>query len=289
MNARDGKTNPSRQGRKQEERDEEADELLLLASKYRMNTDTRRSIFCIIMGSDDCDDAFEKLVRSGFLKNRFERDSIRVLMECCGNEKTYNPFYAHLAGRVMDYQQQCRFSLQLAYWDFFKQIGDCTQRKVANLAKLLFTVTVEQRNIKLTTLKVIDTTPDTIKDNAAIFLTIFFSSMFDYCDDANDVKSLLDWGIPKRLPSGMYGGRGNSRNKDGSDDNSDADSEDGRPASNDEKGFGDESGLHESLSVFFLHTLKASPKNKKKSKFRAHLKAAVKACEVDEFDSMVPM
>jgi hypothetical protein len=39
--------------------------------------------------------------------------------------------------------------------------------------------------------------------------------------------------------------------------------------------------LRESLSVFFLQTLKSSPKNKKHSKFRANFKAAVKACETD--------
>jgi nucleolar MIF4G domain-containing protein 1 len=96
-------------------------EILKLASSQRMNTDTRRSIFCIIMGSEDCDDAFEKLVRAGMLKNRTERDTVRVLTECCGNEKTFNPFYAHLASRICDYQQQCKFTFQLSFWDTFKQ------------------------------------------------------------------------------------------------------------------------------------------------------------------------
>lgn len=38
-------------------------ELLKLAAKQRMNTETRRSIFCVIMGSDDCVDASERLLR----------------------------------------------------------------------------------------------------------------------------------------------------------------------------------------------------------------------------------
>jgi hypothetical protein len=39
--------------------------------------------------------------------------------------------------------------------------------------------------------------------------------------------------------------------------------------------------LREGLSVFFLQTLKSSPKNKKGSKFRKNFKAAVKACATD--------
>ena len=86
----------------------EDDTLLALASSQRMNTDARRSIFCIIMGSTDCDDAFEKLVRAGLLKPKAERDVIRVIIHCCGEEKAYNPFYSHLALRVCEYQHKSR-------------------------------------------------------------------------------------------------------------------------------------------------------------------------------------
>jgi hypothetical protein len=41
--------------------------------------------------------------------------------------------------------------------------------------------------------------------------------------------------------------------------------------------------LHASLTVFFMQVLKASPKYKKGSKFKANLKAAVKACDTDNF------
>ena len=96
--------------------------LLKLATKYRMNTDVRRAIFFIIMGSSDCDDAFEKLVRAEMLKNRAERDTVRVLMECCGNEKSYNKYYSHLAARICEFQPQAKFSFQLAFWDAFKRL-----------------------------------------------------------------------------------------------------------------------------------------------------------------------
>ena len=38
-------------------------ELLQLAAKQRMNTDVRRAIFCIIMGSEDYADASERLLK----------------------------------------------------------------------------------------------------------------------------------------------------------------------------------------------------------------------------------
>ena len=40
-----------------------APELLQLAAAQRMNTDVRRAVFVAIMGSEDCMDAFEKLLR----------------------------------------------------------------------------------------------------------------------------------------------------------------------------------------------------------------------------------
>lgn len=40
----------------------EAQKMLTLAAKQRMNTDTRRSIFCVIMSGEDYIDAFEQLL-----------------------------------------------------------------------------------------------------------------------------------------------------------------------------------------------------------------------------------
>lgn len=41
----------------------EAQKMLQLAAAQRMNTDSRRAIFCIIMSGEDYIDAFEKLLR----------------------------------------------------------------------------------------------------------------------------------------------------------------------------------------------------------------------------------
>lgn len=57
-------------------------ELLSLARAQNMNTDIRKSIFVIVMGSQDFMDAYEKLVKLG-LKDKQQRDIVRVLFKCC--------------------------------------------------------------------------------------------------------------------------------------------------------------------------------------------------------------
>lgn len=84
-------------------------EILDLARKQRMNTDTRRTIFSIIMSAEDYLDAFEKLLRLG-LKNQQEREIIHVIMHCCLQEKTFNPFYAVLAQKFCEYDRRFQVS-----------------------------------------------------------------------------------------------------------------------------------------------------------------------------------
>lgn len=38
-------------------------ELLRAAAAQRMNTETRRAVFCVVMGAQDCADASERLLR----------------------------------------------------------------------------------------------------------------------------------------------------------------------------------------------------------------------------------
>mmetsp|Transcript_10945 Transcript_10945/g.30264 ORF Transcript_10945/g.30264 Transcript_10945/m.30264 type:complete len:810 (+) Transcript_10945:47-2476(+) len=242
------------------EENEEEDKLLRLAAKYRMNSDTRRSIFCIIMGSADFEDAFEKLVKAGMLKNKAERDTSRVLMECCGNEKTYNSFYEHLVKRICEYQPQSKFSLQLAYWDSFKQFESMKPRKAANLAKLLFSLVVKHRILRISVLKGIDmTSPDDLSEIGMIFLTLFFTTMLDHFDDPADVVVFFERGMPHSQKEG----------RDGEDEDQHTRA-------------GDTEALYASFSLFFVQVLKDYGRTKG-SKFRSNLKAAIKACDTDNF------
>lgn len=244
-------------------RTKEDERLLKLATKYRINTDTRRTIFCIIMGASDCDDAFEKLVRASMLKNRTERDAARVLLECCGHEKSYNKFYAHLAVRMCAFQPQCRFSLQLAFWDTFKQFQALNIRKAANLANLLFQLVAIHPVLKLNVLKPIEmSSPDDLPESAMIFLTIFLSSLLEHFDDASSLSKLIEAGVSSVTSK-----------RDRRPKRSEWPGEDEGPDDGD--------SLRSDLLVFFAQVLKSSPKYKRDSKFKINLKAAIKACTND--------
>jgi nucleolar MIF4G domain-containing protein 1 len=260
------------------------EKLLALASKFRMNTDLRRAIFCVIMGSADCDDAFEKLVRGEMLKPRNEREAARVLMECCGGEKSFNKFYPHLAHRMCQFQPQCKFSFQLAYWDTFKRFDGMKVRKVANLAKLLFELVVVHRDLKLNVLKPIDmASPNDLAEPALIILTIFFSHVMDHFDDAAMVTELFASAIvtkKRRRSRGKVNESDHDSNNEGESEDDDDSSQEDRLDAMDE---GD--ALRAGMLVFFVQVLKASPdyKDKKEGRYRCNVKAAIKACDVDAF------
>jgi nucleolar MIF4G domain-containing protein 1 len=112
-------------------------QLLELARKHRMNTDVRRAIFCIIVGSEDFLDAFEKLIKLE-LKSKQDRDIVTVLLHCCMQEKRFNPYYAHLAMKLCSYNRNFQSTFKFAYWDRFKELETMQNiRALSNLASLL--------------------------------------------------------------------------------------------------------------------------------------------------------
>jgi len=63
---------------------EDADPALIaLASKMRMNTPLRRTIFIAVMGSKGVASAVQRVGALG-LKGAQEREIVRVLVDCCG-------------------------------------------------------------------------------------------------------------------------------------------------------------------------------------------------------------
>ncbi|EEB94376.1 hypothetical protein MPER_06822, partial [Moniliophthora perniciosa FA553] len=84
--------------------------LLKLAKKQGMNTDIRRSIFVVLMSSDDYVDACERLAELKLTEVQ-QRDIIRVLIHCCGN---------HLCQLSHSY----KITLQYCLWDFLRDMGE---------------------------------------------------------------------------------------------------------------------------------------------------------------------
>lgn len=88
-------------------------ELLDLASKMRMNTDSRKTIFCTLMSSNDYLDAFEKLVKISLKSPVKEREMAFVLSMCCLKEPQFNPFYAHVSAKLIRQDRKFRMAFQV--------------------------------------------------------------------------------------------------------------------------------------------------------------------------------
>ncbi|XP_010366460.1 nucleolar MIF4G domain-containing protein 1 [Rhinopithecus roxellana] len=128
--------------------------ILELARKQRMNTDIRRNIFCTIMTSEDFLDAFEKLLKLG-LKDQQEREIIHVLMDCCLQEKTYNPFYAFLASKFCEYERRFQMTLQFNIWDKFRDLENLPVTNFSNLVHLVAHL-LKTKSLSLSILKVVE-------------------------------------------------------------------------------------------------------------------------------------
>ncbi|XP_077158919.1 nucleolar MIF4G domain-containing protein 1 [Paroedura picta] len=128
--------------------------ILELARKQRMNTDIRRSIFCILMTSEDFLDAFEKLLKLG-LKDQQEREIVHVLIDCCLQEKTYNPFYAFLSAKLCEYDRRFQMTFQFSLWDKIRDLGNLSSTAFSNLVNLLVHL-LKTRSVSLAVFKVIE-------------------------------------------------------------------------------------------------------------------------------------
>ncbi|XP_068617603.1 nucleolar MIF4G domain-containing protein 1 homolog [Battus philenor] len=127
--------------------------LLELARKQRMNTDVRRSIFCVIMSAQDFMDAFEKLQHLG-LRGQQEREIVHVLLACCMQEKAYNPYYAVLAQKLSDFDRKYQLSIQFSVWDKIKEMETLSKQGLTNLAQFLIHL-IMGKGLPLSVLKII--------------------------------------------------------------------------------------------------------------------------------------
>ncbi|XP_020367723.2 nucleolar MIF4G domain-containing protein 1 isoform X1 [Rhincodon typus] len=110
--------------------------IMELAHKQRMNTDIRKNIFCVMMTSEDYLDAFEKLLRLR-LKDQQEREIIHVIVHCCLQEKTFNPFYAFLTQKFCEYNRRFQMTFQFSMWDRFRDLKNMANVATTNLVHLL--------------------------------------------------------------------------------------------------------------------------------------------------------
>ncbi|XP_045478475.1 nucleolar MIF4G domain-containing protein 1 homolog [Harmonia axyridis] len=161
-----------------------SEELLELARKMKMNTDTRRDIFCMIVSADDYEDAFEKLMHLGLSKSQ-EREIINVILHLCTRENPYNPFYAYLAQEFCEHDRKHMLTLKFAIWDKLKEI-DKQRPTCINALVGLLTHLFLNKALPISTLKVIEFKQ--MDDTTTRFLRQIFLGILNH----NDTEACLD-------------------------------------------------------------------------------------------------
>ena len=160
-----------------------------LASEQRMNTDIRRSIFVVVMSSEDYVDAFERLLGLG-LKGSQEREISRVLLHCCLQEKAYNPYYFYIAKALIKQSKQQKLSFIFTISDKIKEMDQMGARSVANLAKLV-AVLVMQRLVPFTIIKALKITGNFVNKKPALFLQMLLEEYLERSSEAVIHEQLL--------------------------------------------------------------------------------------------------
>ncbi|TDH69507.1 hypothetical protein CCR75_005047 [Bremia lactucae] len=151
----------------------ETNRLLQLAEKQRMNTDVRKKIFVALMGANDCFDAYERLMQL-HLKEKQEREIVRVLLRCGGQENRFNKFYLALAEKLCEMDSRYKFTFQLAFWDIFKQMETLKPRTLFNQAQILAGL-VLRGHLSLSCLKVLDFTQ--LEEKSILFLRVIMEEI----------------------------------------------------------------------------------------------------------------
>ncbi|GLT36714.1 hypothetical protein SLA2020_110750 [Shorea laevis] len=159
----------------------EAQKMLQLAASQRMNTDARKAIFCIIMSGEDYIDAFEKLLRLD-LPGKQDREIIRVLVECCLQEKVFNKYYTILASKLCEHDKNHKFTLQYCLWDQFKELESMPLLRSMHLAKFT-TEMVASFNLSLAVLKTADwSDPNMMTPKRIMHFRMLFEAIFEFPD-----------------------------------------------------------------------------------------------------------
>jgi nucleolar MIF4G domain-containing protein 1 len=163
-------------------------ELLKLAAKLRMSTDTRRAIFLAVMGSEDAIDAAERLLRLN-LKGQQEREIVRVIVECCMHETAWNPYYGMVLSRLCQLAKGHRVTLQYCLWDHIKDINGMNARKISIFSKLC-AYTVISKTLPLSSvIKVVSFSDLSAKE--LLIWRVFFKTLLEDIDSDDALRSVL--------------------------------------------------------------------------------------------------
>ncbi|GAB6030463.1 hypothetical protein CHUAL_007329 [Chamberlinius hualienensis] len=128
--------------------------IMELATKLHINTDIRKNIFSIVMTAEDYVDAFNKLLKLS-LKNLQEKEAIHVAMECCLQEKAYNPYYGFLLQKFCAHDRKYLMMVQFSIWDKLKEMPSVVPYQISHLSQLISHL-ILTKALPLSVLKVIE-------------------------------------------------------------------------------------------------------------------------------------
>ncbi|XP_031094036.1 nucleolar MIF4G domain-containing protein 1-like isoform X2 [Ipomoea triloba] len=169
----------------------ETQKMLQLAATQRMNTDVRRAIFCVIMSGEDYIDAFEKLLRLD-LPGKQDREIMRVLLECCLQEKVFNKYYCALTSKLCSHDKNHKFTLQYCLWDHFKEVESMELMRSMHLSKFVAEM-LASYTLSLSVLKVVDLGDVTqLTPKRIMHFRMLFEAIFEFPDK-------LVWNIFTRI------------------------------------------------------------------------------------------
>ncbi|KAG1333927.1 nucleolar MIF4G domain-containing protein 1 [Cocos nucifera] len=169
----------------------EAQKLVQLAAAQRIKTDSRRAIFCIIMSGEDYIDAFEKLLRLD-LSGKHDGEIMRVLVDCCLQEKVFNKYYTVLASKLCSHDKNLKFSLQYCLWDHFKELESMELNRSMNLARFVAEM-LSSFSLSLAILKTMDlANPTQLTPRRIMHFRMLFEAVFENTD-------ALVWNIFTRI------------------------------------------------------------------------------------------
>ncbi|KAK1271440.1 hypothetical protein QJS04_geneDACA012980 [Acorus gramineus] len=156
----------------------ETQKLLQLAAEQRMNTDIRKAIFCIIMSGEDYIDAFEKILRLD-LSGKQDREIMRVLVECCLQERIFNKYYAVLASKLCSHDKNHKFTLQYCLWDHYKELESMEISRSRNLARFVAEM-LSSFSLSLSILKAVNLAdPRMLRPKRIMHFRLLFEAIFE--------------------------------------------------------------------------------------------------------------
>jgi nucleolar MIF4G domain-containing protein 1 len=155
------------------------------ALEMNFKTDLKKTVFFIIMSSEDYLDAFQQLLKIDINKN--DLNVSQVLVQCCLKEKNYNPFYSLLMNHICNINNRITQTLKKLILTTMSTIEKLKMSEIINFSKL-FSNFISNEIFTLSVFKNYDFR--TIQNNEIIFFRLFFISLF-ISNDGNKLSNLI--------------------------------------------------------------------------------------------------